>query len=64
MVSINSTSTIVSKFVPIHGHQNCDTSQILIFGGYVKAKESLNTGDILWVDTILNHIDTRAVSRR
>ena len=28
---------------PICGYENCNTSQILIFGGYVKVRESLNT---------------------
>ena len=28
---------------PTHGYQNCNTSQILIFGGYVKVRESLYT---------------------
>ena len=41
------------------GHQNCHTSQILIFGGYVKAREPLFTQIIIRVNAILNHIDTR-----
>ena len=28
---------------PTHGYQNCNISQILIFGGYVKVRESLYT---------------------
>jgi hypothetical protein len=42
------------------GYQNCNTSQILIFGGYVNGNESLYTLVIIWVNTIVNHIDTRA----
>ena len=42
------------------GHQNCNTGQILIFGWYVKGKESLYTLVIILVNTIVNHIDTRA----
>ena len=39
------------------GYQNCNISHILIFGGYViKVRESLY---IIWVNTILNHIDSR-----
>ena len=49
---------------PIHGHQNCYTNQILIFGGYVKVKESLYTRVIIWVNTILNHIDTSTILPR
>jgi hypothetical protein len=26
---------------PIYGYQNCNTTQILIFGGYVKVRESV-----------------------
>ena len=44
------------------GYQNCNTSQLLIFGGYVKVRESLYTRAIGWVNTIMNHIDTRVVS--
>ena len=46
------------------GYQFCDTSQILIFGGYVKGRESLHTLVIIWVNTIVNHIDTRATLPR
>ena len=38
------------------GIQNCSTSQILIFGGYVKVQKSLSTQVIIGVDIILNHI--------
>ena len=36
----------------------CNTTQILKFGGYAKGRESLYTQVIIWVNTILNHIDT------
>ena len=42
---------------PTHGCQKYNTSQILIFGGYLKVRESLCTQVIIWVDTILNHSD-------
>ena len=45
---------------PTYGHQNCYTSQILIFGGYLKVRESLHTRVTIWVNTISNHIDTTA----
>ena len=28
---------------PTHGYRNCNTSQILVFGGYLKVRESLYT---------------------
>ena len=40
---------------------NCNTSQILVFGGYLKVRESLYTQVIIWVKTILNHIYTWAI---
>ena len=46
------------------GYQNCNTSQVLIFGGYVKGRESLSTLVIIWVNTIVNHIDIRATLTR
>ena len=46
---------------PTCGHQNCNSSQILIFGGYDQVRESLYTRVIIWVITILNHIDTMGV---
>ena len=49
---------------PTHGYQHCNTSQILIFGGYVKVRERLFTRVIVWVDTTVNHIDTWASSPR
>ena len=44
---------------PTCGYQNCNTNQILIFGGYLKVKESLNTQVIIWANIILKHIDTK-----
>lgn len=41
---------------PTSGYQDCDTSQILIFDGYVNARESLYTQVIIRITTILNHI--------
>ena len=32
-----------------------------MFGGCVKVRESLFTQNIIWVDTILNHIDIGAI---
>ena len=49
---------------PTHGYQNWNASQILIFGGYVKVREFLYTWIIIWVHTILKHIDTRVISPR
>ena len=46
---------------PIRGYQNCNLNQILMFGEYVKMRESLYTRDIVWVNTILNHIDIRMI---
>ena len=46
------------------GYQNCDPNRILIFSGYVKVRESLCTRVIIWVKTILNHIETRAILPR
>jgi hypothetical protein len=46
------------------GYQNCSASQILIFGAYVKVRESLYTRDIIWINTTLDHIDTRGVLPR
>ena len=55
------TSTMLSKGHTL-GYQNCKSSQILIFDEYVKVKvrEYSNTQVIIWVNTILNHIDIRA----
>ena len=42
------------------GYQNCYTSQILIFCGYLKVREYLYTRVTIWVNAISNHIDTKA----
>ena len=59
MVSIININNGIKE--PTCGYQNCNTSQIMKYGGYVKARESLYTQVIIWVSTILNHIDTKAV---
>jgi hypothetical protein len=46
---------------PTRRYQNCNTNQTLIFGSYVKVRESLYTRIIIWVDTIPNHIDIRVI---
>ena len=43
------------------GYQNCDYNQILICSVYVKVREWLCTQVIIWIDTILKHIDTREI---
>jgi hypothetical protein len=59
MVLIININKVIKE--PPHGYQNCNTSQILIFGGYVKVKKSLYTRVVIWVNIILNHIDTMAI---
>ena len=49
------------KKEPTRGYQNCNTSQILIFGGYLKVRESLYTQVVIWVNTILTMNDTRVI---
>ena len=46
---------------PTEEYQNWNTTKMLVYGGYVKVRESLYTRVIFWVNTILNHINTRAV---
>ena len=41
------------KEPPTRGYQYCSTSQILIFGGYVKVRKYFYTQVIIWVNTIL-----------
>ena len=55
MVSIINNNNGIKE--PTHGYHNCNTNQILILDGYVKVRESLDIRVIIWVDTILNHID-------
>ena len=57
MVSLININSGIKE--PTHGYQICNTTQILIFGGYVKVRESLYARVIAWVNAILNHIDTR-----
>ena len=42
------------------GYQNCNTNQLLIFGGYVQVREAMCTCVIIWVNTILmnNNVGT------
>ena len=58
IVSITNINNGVKE--PTHGYPNCNISRILTFGGYVSVRESLFTQVLTWVNTILNHIDTRA----
>ena len=58
-VSIINISNDIKE--PTHGYQNCHTTQILIFGGYVKVRESLHTRISVWVNTILYHIDIMVI---
>ena len=58
------TSTMASKNLPTHGCQNCNANPILIFSGCLKVRESLYTEVIIWVNTILNHIDTMVILPR
>ena len=62
LVAIISTNNGTKE--PTRRYQNCNTNRIMIFSGYVKVRESLSTRVIIWVNTILNHIDTRAVLPR
>jgi hypothetical protein len=55
MVSIINIHTGIKE--PTSGYQDCNTSQILIFDGYVNAIEFVYTQVIIRITTILNHID-------
>ena len=44
--------------------KDCTLSQTLIFGGYLKVRESLHIRVIIWVDIVLNHFDARAMFPR
>ena len=48
----------------VEGTYLCNTTQIVIFGGNVKVRESLYTQVLTWVNTILKHIETRAIIPR
>ena len=58
MVSMINISNGIKKST--HVHQNCNTNQKLIIGGYVKVRESLYTRVMIWINTKLNQFDTRA----
>lgn len=45
-------------------YQIYDISQILVFDGYLKVREYLGTCVIIFLKTILNHVDTRAILLR
>ena len=60
LVSIININNGIKK--PTRKHQNCNTSQILIFGGYVKVGESLYTWVIIWVNTSLDQINIRVIT--
>ena len=62
MISIININSGIQK--PTSGYQNCNTNRVLIFDGYLKVRESLNIRVIIWVNTILNHIDTRVILPR
>lgn len=49
--------SIINVHIGHCGYQNCNTSQNLIFDEYFKAREFLYTHVIIWMSTILNHID-------
>jgi hypothetical protein len=46
------------------GYRNCNTSQISIFDGYAKVRESLYARVINWVNIILNRINTKVILPR
>ena len=60
MHGINNQHQYVIKEL-IHEYQNCNTSRILVFSGYVKVRKYLYKQVISWVIVILNHIDTKAI---
>ena len=59
MISIININNGIKK--PTHRYQNCKTNQILVFGRYLKAREYLYAWVVIWVNTILDHIDTEAI---
>ena len=62
MVSVININNRIKE--PTHGYQKCNTSQKLILRGILRVRESLNTRVIIWINSILNHIDTRVESLR
>ena len=55
---------IINIKVPTRMYPNCNINQILIYGGYVKRRASLFIQVIIWVNFILNHIDSRMIIPR
>ena len=45
---------------PTHGYQNFNTNHILIVSGYLKMYKYFHGLVIVWVNTILNHVNTTA----
>ena len=62
MVSIINIDNGIKE--PTCGNQYCHANHILIVGGHGKVRESLYSQVIIWVNTILNHIDIRAILPR
>ena len=59
MVSIINIKSDVKESTRMY--QNCNSSQRLIFGGYLKVRKSLFTQVIIWVNIILDHIHPRTL---
>lgn len=59
MISIININNDIKE--PTHGYQNYKTNQILVFGRYLKAREYLYARVIIWINTILDHIDTETI---
>ena len=49
---------------PTRRQKICNTRQLLICGAYVNVGEFLDTRDIIWVDPILNRMDTQTILPR
>ena len=62
MVSIIDINKVIKEYT--HGCQNCNTSQILIIGGYLTVRVCLYIWVIIWGNIILYHIDTREMLPR
>jgi hypothetical protein len=45
-------------------YQNCNTTQILLFGGYVNVRQSLYPRVTIWVNISLKHIVIRTILLR
>ena len=59
IVSLININNGIKEFT--FGCQICNNILMLIFNGYFKVRESLYTQVVIWVDLILNHVDTRAI---